>query len=155
VPVTVARRVGGTPGSVQDWIEDCGTFRDLIDSGDVVIRGNEELLLRRLTFMYVLDQLIANDDRNWDNILVDPETDRFVLIDHSRSFRHRTSVSPPTLPEPRRLSPAIATRLQALDQRAVDELTGDLLTRSQAAAVVARRDALLGILERLGLLPPT
>ena len=154
VPVTVARRAGGELGSAQIWVEGCVTFRELVDSGDVEIRGDEELLLRRLTWMYVFDELIANADRNWDNILLDSATDRFALIDHSRSFRLRSTVSPPTLPEPRRLSPAITSRLRDLDRRAIDELTGDLLTRSQIDAVVDRREALFEILDRYGLLPP-
>jgi hypothetical protein len=154
VPVTVERRVDGVQGSLQEWVEECGTFRRLVDSGHLEIRGDGELLLRRLTWMYVLDELIANADRNYDNILVDPRTDRFALIDHSRAFRLRHEVAPPTLPEPRPLSARIADRIRRLDRSAIEGLVGDLLTSPQIDALANRRDALLGVLEARGLLPP-
>ncbi len=74
-----------------------------MDSGHLEITGDVELSLRRLTWMYVLDELIADDDRTRDNILVDSPSDRFALIDHSRAFRSRHVVGAPTLPEPRPL----------------------------------------------------
>jgi hypothetical protein len=153
VPVTAARRLDGVWGSVQEWIEECGTFRDLVDSGDLEITGDIELLLRRLTWMYVLDELIANADRNYDNILVDPETDRFALIDHSRAFRTPYEVVPPSLPEPRPVSSETAARLRRLDRPELDRLIGDLLTPRQLEAVAVRRDALLVVLDAHGLLP--
>ncbi len=153
VPVTVERRIDGVRGSLQEWVEGCGTFRQLVDSGHLEITGDVELLLRRLTWMYVLDELAANADRNYDNILVDPATDRFVLIDHSRAFRLRHVVAAPTLPEPRPLSADLAVRIRGLDREAVDALVGGLVTPVQLDALVARRDGLVGLLETHGLLP--
>jgi len=154
VPVTIARRVDGEWGSVQEWVEGCGTFRDVVESGRVEITGDVELLLRRLTWMYVLDELIANADRNYDNILMDPATGRFALIDHSRAFRSRYEVAAPTLPEPRPLSSQIADRIRRLGRSELGLVVGDLLTSHQIAAMAVRRDALVELLDASGLVPP-
>lgn len=155
VPVTVERVIDRQRGSVQEWIEDAETFRDVVGSGDTTVKGDVQLLLVRLTCMYVLDQLIANVDRNYDNILVDPDEDRFFLIDHSRSFRFRSSVDPPALPEPVPLSERATTQLQALDREVIEEVVGDLLSKRQIKAVAARRNNLLKVLSSQGLLSAT
>jgi hypothetical protein len=153
VPVTVARVIDGERGSVQEWIEDAETFRDLVGSGDTTIKGDGQLLMVRLTCMYILDQLIANVDRNYDNILVDADDDRFFLIDHSRSFRFRSSVDPPDLPQPVPLSERATTQLEALDREVIEEVVGDLLSKRQIRALAARRNNLLKVLSHEGLLP--
>lgn len=154
VPVTVERRIGRDRGSLQEWVEDTGSFRDVVESGDQRIRGDEALLLRHLTEMYVLDALIANADRTFDNILLDPDGDRFFLVDHSRSFRNWRDVDPPTLPEPVPLEVGLRARLQALDREALDALAGDLLLSAQVRSLILRRDALVRVLTDAGLLPP-
>lgn len=153
VPVTVERRIDGARGSLQEWVEGCETFRQLVDSGHLEITGDVELLLRRLTWMYVLDELVANADRNYDDIFVDPATDRFAPIDHSRAFRLRHDVEAPTLPEPRPLSMDLAARIRRLDRATSDALVGGLLTPLQLNTLAARREELVGLLEAHGLLP--
>ncbi len=90
VPVTVLREVKGERGSVQLWIEDAVNLEELMASGAEC--RNVDLLLERLMLMYVLDAVIYNIDRNVKNWLVDPDSRRLFLIDHSRSFRTSSQV---------------------------------------------------------------
>lgn len=85
VPPTVLRRVRGEPGSVQLWIEDVIT-----EAGRAAERLHPRPALdfvHQMQRMYIFDYLVANDDRNAGNILLDPETWRVWLVDHTRTFQ--------------------------------------------------------------------
>jgi hypothetical protein len=150
VPVTVLREVNGKRGSVQLWIERATNLEDLVNSGAEC--HNLDLLLERLMLMYVLDAVIYNVDRNLCNVLVRGNDDLFYLIDHSRSFR--TTKKLPKLQEQRPIpiSRTVAARLQQLDETNLDERLGDLLTKRQRRAILARRDLLVEQLGSKGLL---
>ena len=86
VPPTVERRFRGDRGSCQYWVDDCMSLRDRDDKGikmppAKVFGWNRATYLQRL-----FDNLIANEDRHKNQILITPDW-RMVLIDHSRSFR--------------------------------------------------------------------
>ena len=71
---------------MQLWIENATTLeRAQAEPGAKV--GDFDLLVERLTLMYVLDAMIYNVDRNPTNVLVGKEDpDVFHPIDHSRAF---------------------------------------------------------------------
>ncbi len=152
VPVTVLREVEGEPGSVQLWIENVTTLERALADPDAKV-ADFDLLVERLTVMYVLDALIMNVDRNHGNVLVNFETDVFHPIDHSRAFR--LSRKPPptggksTIPIPE----SVAERLEALDLEQLEVVLGDLLEPGQIRAIVKRRDKLVKQLGDRGLLP--
>jgi hypothetical protein len=152
VPVTVLRVVEGEPGSVQLWIEDVTTLEKAVADPAAEVE-NFDLLVERLTLMYVLDALILNVDRNYGNVLVNLEEDVFHPIDHSRAFR-LSSVPPPAdgssdIPIPER----VARRLADLDLPTLQAALGELLEPEQIRAIVKRRDRLLKQLDKRGLLP--
>jgi hypothetical protein len=151
VPVTVERQIEGTQGSLQLWIEDATTLQSAADR-DLPI-GDERLLLERLMSMYVLDQLIANVDRNFGNVLVRPQLDDFYLIDHSRAFRTSDDVDPPPPPAATPVDPTVARAMRQLDRESVDEALEDLLSKRQRRAILDRRDELVELLEEMRLLP--
>ena len=152
VPVTVLREVEGKAGSVQLWIEDVTTLQKAVDSPGAEVE-NFNLLIERLTTMYVLDALIMNVDRNFGNVLVNIEDDVFHPIDHSRAFR--LSVKPPAasggseVPVPEQ----VAEKLSAFDLEDLQGLLGDLLEPAQIRAIAKRRDRLVKQLDKRGLLP--
>ncbi len=152
VPVTVLREIEGVTGSVQLWIEDVVELDDLVNSGAAC--QNVDLLLERLMLMYVLDAVIFNTDRHFGNVLVEADGDAFYLIDHSRSFR--TSKKLPKLQEQRPIPVAasVVTRLNQLDETTLHERLGDLLTKCQRRAILARRDRLVEQLKAKGLIAP-
>lgn len=153
VPVTVLREVGGEQGSLQEWVENVRSFRRAAEDPDSCAGADLEETRRNLTLMYVFDQVIANTDRTWDNILVDPRTNRFFLIDHSRSFRTSHKAASPYNPGMAEVPSSVVARLRALDRAAVDELLGDLLTAPQRHAIAARAAHLVTVLGRAGMLP--
>ncbi len=152
VPVTVPREVEGHEGSLQLWIEDATTLESAAERNLPI--GDERLLFERLMSMYVLDQLIANVDRNFGNVLVRPERDELYLIDHSRAFRTTRDVAPPPEPATTPVDPAVARAVRALDREAVDAALGDLLSKRQRRTILDRRDELVELLDEMGLMPP-
>jgi len=153
VPVTVPREIEGREGSLQLWIEEATTLESAAER-DLPI-GDERLLLERLMSMYVLDQLIANVDRNFGNVLVRPERDELYLIDHSRAFRTTRDVASPPEPATTPVDPAVARAVRALDREAVDAALGDLLSKRQRRSILERRDRLVELLVEMDLMPPS
>lgn len=157
VPVTVIRTLPGDPGdetgSVQLWIENAMTLEQAqADPGAQV--GDFDLLVERLTLMYVLDALIYNVDRNPTNILVGKvDPDVFHPIDHSRAFRPNAALPPETGGAGVPIPPRVAKALQAFDLDDLTALLGDLLERDQIRTLVKRRDRLVKRLAKRGLLP--
>ena len=148
VPVTVVREVNGVRGSLQQWVDGVTSVR----KAPAGATGNFDLLHQRLMEMYLLDELIANVDRNPDNILVDPASDRFVLVDHSRSFRINRRVSPPQRVRPAPLPEQVTSHLLDLDREGLASLVGDLVSPTQIRSLLARRDHLVKLLRPLGVL---
>ena len=88
VPVCIERRYEGNRGSISIWADSKMPYMAMIDDpkikvpgGLTVVKFNRAIYLER-----AFDNLIANDDRHGNNILV-TEDWRLLLIDHSRSFR--------------------------------------------------------------------
>ncbi|MEE8522656.1 MAG: hypothetical protein V3T72_01895 [Thermoanaerobaculia bacterium] len=152
VPVTVLRVVDGEPGSLQLWIEDVTTLEKALADPTAEVE-NFDLLVERLTVMYVLDALIMNVDRNHGNVLVNLEADVFHPIDHSRAFRLSPKPPPASgnsdIPIPER----VAEGLEDLDLAELQEVLGDLLEPGQIRAIIKRRDRLVKQLDKRGLLP--
>ncbi len=156
VPVTVIRTLhteaGDETGSVQQWIDDATTLERAQADPDAEV-GDFDLLVERLTLMYVLDALIYNVDRNPANILVGKvDPDVFHPIDHSRAFRPNANLPPESggagVPIP---APGAAA-LQAFDLDDLTALLGDLLDRDQIRTIAKRRDRLVKKLTKRGLL---
>ena len=96
VPPTVERRIGRNFGSVQLWIEQVVPYTDLRNTQSAESRW--PLQFARMQFF---DHLIDNPDRNSGNFLIDRESGRLYLIDHSRALnfagrgRNREKGAPP------------------------------------------------------------
>ena len=86
VPPTVERRFNGEKGSLQLWIDDTVSLKKKTQSGETVPADRRAEWNRAAYLERAFDSLIADSDRNANNILVTPDW-RMVLIDHSRSFR--------------------------------------------------------------------
>lgn len=149
VPVTVIRTVDGETGSVQLWIEDVITFEEAVQDESAEIE-NFDLLVERLGLMYVLDALIYNVDRNFGNILVNLDQDRFYPIDHSRAFRLSRKPPPSTRGKSDELKvpEAVEQKLRAIDIEMLEHQVGELLEENQVQAILARRDRLVKMLNK-------
>jgi hypothetical protein len=93
--------------------------------------------------MYTFDALIFNTGRTPDLIAYDPESFQLILLGHERAFstqrgrpRHLDGVA-------LELSVAWQEALAHLDEENLTAALGDLLSRRQIRALLARRDSLL------------
>lgn len=157
VPSTVERRFRGDRGSIQIWVPDSMTLKVKLEKKIKtpmikVFNWNRATYLQR-----AWDNLIANEDRHTNQILVTPDF-RMVLIDHSRSFRtgkkftkdllyserHRTG--PKLMSE---LPRAFVAKLKEMTPDSVRTIAGGYLKEAEIAAVLARRDLILTEIDRL------
>jgi hypothetical protein len=105
--------------------------------------------------MRAWDNLIANDDRNDDDILI-TEDWRLILIDHSRAFRTSKKFTKKLIKtgkgdkEPIRMLPRIfVENLKELTFDMIKNATGEYLKDKEINAVLIRRDLLLQEIDRL------
>lgn len=157
VPPTVERRFRGNRGSCQYWVDDTFSLKEkeskkLKTPPAKVFSWNRATYLQRL-----FDNLIANEDRHSNQILITPDW-RIILIDHSRSFRTsgkfvrsliysaRSPTGPMLMSE---LPRAVVERLRALDRPTIKAVAGDYLTDTEIEAVLTRKDLILEEIARL------
>ena len=151
VPPTVERRFNGEKGSLQLWIDDTVTLKKKTEAGDVLPAERRPEWNRAAYLERAFDSLIADSDRNANNILVTADW-RTILIDHSRSFRtdkpYRESLlfgagglmkgpdgnTLTFLPLPR----SFVERLKALDFETVKGALKPYLTDKEIRATLAR-----------------
>ncbi len=138
VPPTVPRRIGREYGSLQVWVEGVITEKDRLSRG--LATPDSRDWLDQIHTMRLFDQLIANDDRNPGNILIDGQG-KIWMIDHTRSFRFNPEPKSPNLVL---TCPRIVwERLQSLDEETLIEEMKGILTRVQINALLKRRDRLV------------
>jgi len=157
VPPTVERRLDGTRGSCQYWVDDCISIKDKeakrLKTPPIKVFGwNRATYLQRF-----FDNLIANEDRHKNQILITPDW-RMILIDHSRSFRTsgrftksllysaKSPEGPMLMSE---LPRAVVEKLKALDFAAVRAAVGEYLSDEEIRAVLVRRGLILEEIDRL------
>jgi hypothetical protein len=151
VPPTVERRFRGDRGSCQLWIEDCMTLLER-DKKKIKMPPIKVFGWNRATYIQRLwDNLIANEDRHMNQILITPDW-RMILIDHSRTFRSSgrftksllfTAKSPDGPKLMSELPRSLYEKVKALDFEAIKSAVGSTLTSDEINAVLIRRDLIL------------
>lgn len=158
VPPTIERRFRESRGSCQLWLDGCITLKikeekKLRTPPVHLIAWNRNTYLQR-----AFDNLIANEDRHMNQILITQPDWRMVLIDHSRSFRSSKKFSqsliytakhregPKLMKE---LPRDFVDRLKALTAETVRAAVGEYLDDGEIAALIARRDLILAEVDRL------
>jgi hypothetical protein len=99
--------------------------------------------------MKMFDCLIANNDRNKGNLLVDGAWNLF-LIDHSRAFISDRKLYSPL----EHVDPELWKRMSALDEASLKAKLGKLLDGGQIHAILQRRELMKkmvdGLVAKLG-----
>ncbi|HSO24086.1 MAG TPA: hypothetical protein VLT81_14340 [Chondromyces sp.] len=145
VPPAVARSIDGTDGTVQIWMEQTTPEVELLDQGSLD-PPDPGLWNRQKDIMRVFDSLIANNDRNQGNLLIDANWNIW-LIDHTRAFNRsselvdRDSIT--------RCERGLWASLQALDEPTIRGRTQSYLKRREVRALLLRRDQLIRHIEKL------
>jgi len=157
IPPTVERRFHENRGSLQLWIPECITLKQKTEQKIKtplikVFNWNRCTYLQR-----AWDNLIANEDRHMNQILITPDY-RMILIDHSRSFRtgkkfvkqliytERHREGPKLMSE---LPRAFVDKIKALNFDSIKTIVGDYLKDAEIEAVLTRRDLILAEIDRI------
>ena len=146
VPVSVERTYRSTPGAFTWWVDDvlmdeAARVKDNVQPPDPLAWTEAMHLIR------VFDQLIYNVDRNLGNVVITKDW-RVWAIDHTRAFRlHRTLRKPEDVT---RCDRGVFEALKRLDAAALERETGKYLSRREREALLARRDAIVAIIEQGG-----
>jgi hypothetical protein len=145
VPPTVARRIGGTDGAVQLWIEEAMTETERRQRGR---RATDTRTWNRQIFTVRLFRQLTHDTdfNNTGNVLVS-ESFRVWAIDHSRAFKTRKKLLAPD--DLRRFPAAGLERLRRLEAAELEAALEPWLTKPQRAALLARRDLIVERADRL------
>jgi hypothetical protein len=146
IPPSVERSYNGAKASWTWWVE--GVQMDEAERMKQKTFGpDKQNWSRQYMIMKVFDQLIANNDRNAQNILYDKDW-RLWMIDHSRAFRIRH-----TLTDVKALSSCDRQLLERMKELTMDKLNAELkgwLREMEIKGILARRDKLVAHFERLG-----
>ncbi len=144
VPATVERKVNGSTGSVQWFVDTMMHEADRISKHlqppDVEAWNRQSLRVR------LFDELIANVDRHLNNLLITSDW-QIVLVDHSRSFRVRQSLDHPE--GLTRFSRSLLDGIRKLDRKAVKMQLGRYLDDPQIDRLFRRRDAIVKLADKL------
>lgn len=146
VPPTVERNYKNDAGSLQLWIENTRTLKQIqtakIHSPDV--HGWNVQIDRQKMF----DDLVADIDDNQGNMLIDRAWN-VIKVDHSRAFTN-TMVQPFEIGRTlTRIDRPFFERVKTLDRAAVQREIGDLLEGGAVGMLMARRDAIVKAIEKL------
>ena len=143
VPPYVERRVNGGPASLSWWVNDTMMEQDRVQRKVMppdVGSWNDQLYAGRL-----FRELIGDSDFNPTNTLITKDW-RVWLIDFSRAFRLAKTLQFPS--EVTRVDRKLLTNLRALNRETLQGKLGAWLSKGEIDAVIARRDVIVGILEK-------
>lgn len=145
-PVSVERRFDSQPAAFTWWVDGV-----LMDEGQRLknktqppapAAWNQQMQLVRM-----FDQLIYNVDRNMGNLLIGKDW-RVWMIDHTRAFRTMDKLK--SAANVTRCDRDVLQRLKQLDQETLKQQIGKYVTEYQIKALLARRDAIVAIIEHGG-----
>jgi hypothetical protein len=139
VPPVVEREFEGQPGSLQLWVHNCRTYTEMKDQISWNLASKREWFR-----MIMFDYLIANEDRNWGNILIDP-LGRIVGVDHDRTF----SLADFSRQLPRRFDSKLVARLRNLSELVVRVGLEDFLDANAIDGMLNRKAELLAHCDQL------
>jgi hypothetical protein len=144
VPATIEREHRGVRGSLQWWVEsewsESARRRDKIQPPDATAWNRQNL------DMMLFDNLIYNNDRHLNNILVTKNFE-LRLIDHSRAFRTLAGLKDASMLTG--FSRKLLAGLEKLDRETLRARTGRHLSANQISTMLTRRDQILALAKKL------
>ena len=145
VPPTVERSVNDTPGALQIFLEGCTALNGLKES-DIL---DEVQFHRGMLDIFVFDHLTywqtGMDDKNED-IFYHNDDGWLCRVDFSQAFDPTPGLLPDQEKEVTQCSEALYRALERLDESVVRERLANYLKEDEIAALMARRDILVGSL---------
>jgi hypothetical protein len=144
VPPVVERRIDGTPGALQVFVEGCIPLKDFNQLHIEDVEQFHRSMLEILVFDNLTYWDTGDDDINED-ILVHPSDGKVCRVDFSKAFEPKSELLEDRGVE--HCTEKLYRALEALDPSAVRENLANYLNEDEIEAVIARRQLLL---DRLG-----
>ena len=139
VPMSVERRVQGTPAAVTWWVDD--VLMDESERQKKHTSGPDpERTAKQTHIMRVFDELIENTDRNGGNIVWTKDW-KLWMIDHTRAFRLDKELMNPKLLE--RSEANLLEKMRGLTAETLKRELGNSVNNIEIEALLARRDAIV------------
>jgi hypothetical protein len=144
LPVYVERSWGGNPGSLSWWLpvkmDEEERHKQKLVAPDPDAWNNQMYKVR------VLDQLVYDNDPNLTNVLIGEDW-KIWRVDFSRAFRlYKDLRNPGDLV---RCDRQLFEKLKTLDTNQLADQTKHYLTKDEVKAVIARRDKIVALFEKL------
>ena len=144
IPPSVQRTVDGKPASVTWWLDGIA-----MDEKERLAKGikppDVAAWNAQMDAIRVFDQLIYNMDRSQENLLIGTDWKAY-MIDHTRAFRKWRTLRDAS--KITKCSPELLRRLKALTRASVARELAPYLTNEEIDGVMARRDAIVELLDR-------
>ncbi len=144
VPVTVPRKWRGTEGAMSWWLpvmmDDLERIKRKVEPPDPAAWNQQ---MRRIR---VLDELVYDIDVNLTNVLIGRDW-HLWRIDFSRAFRLNHDLQNPK--DLARCDRRLFERLKALSGQELAERTKGYLTQQEVDALMARRDKIVALFQKL------
>jgi hypothetical protein len=144
MPVHVEREWRGDKGALSWWID------AVMDEGDRLKKKMQpprpEGWNQQVYRMRVFAQLVADTDRNLGNLLIDAEWKAW-MIDFTRAFRKSKTVLAPA--DLTKCDREVLQKLRTLTAEQVAAATKPYVGPPEIAALMARREQIVGIFDRL------
>ncbi len=143
VPPATLREFRGVHGSVQIWVSNVMSDSSRIEKG--LTPPDVGPWIRQHAYRDLFDALIQNDDRNTGNSLIDRDTWKVWLIDHTRSFFEDKE-----LVEPDKISfvdREVWRRLNELDPKQVRNQLDPFLTEYEIDGLLARWQKIVALIQ--------
>lgn len=144
MPVTVEREWDHRKGSLAWFIDVAMDEQARLNKG--IQPPDREDWNRQMYRMRVFAQLVADTDRNLGNVLIGPDW-KLWMIDFTRAFRHTHKLLAPG--DLQRCDRQLLARLRELTAEAVEAKTKPFIDRAEIEPLMARRDAIVTIFEKL------
>jgi hypothetical protein len=144
MPVYVERKWMGMPGSLSWWLP------VKMDEGERLKRKigvpDPQAWNKQMYKIRVFDQLVYDTDANLTNVLIGEDW-QVYRVDFTRAFRVFKDIKDPK--DLVQCDRNLFAKLQALDAKEVTLKTKNYLTTSEVQAVMARRDKIVTIIQKL------
>jgi len=145
IPVTVERNWNGKKGSLSWWIPDIA-----MDEGERMSKKistpDPDMWNKQMYKVRVFDELVFDTDPNLTNVLITKDW-KIWRVDFSRAFRtHKDIKNPKNLVMCER---KLFDKLKQLDEAQVLEATRKHLSKDEVKGLMARRDKIVAIFQKL------
>jgi hypothetical protein len=145
MPVTVEREIDHQKGALSWWVDDVKfdegeRLKTKAQPPDPAAWNHQMYNMRLFT------QLVGDTDRNTGNVLITNDW-KVWMIDFTRAFRHTHKLITPR--DVTRCDRQLLDRMKKLTRDEVAEATHSFLGGSEVDALLARRDALVSLIDQM------